>query len=134
LAITRSQRLENLSKANQVNGPWMAGFGEVMNSLRTTEQRAEIASVASLSRTPEQQNAAWSGVKPMTPAQEKWDLKEYGLQPGEYGQMFEVQNGRCAICGRPPAKMRLNVDHCHRCGRYKKWLRASVRGLLCPNC
>jgi len=61
-------------------------------------------------------------------------LKIYGLQPGEYAAIFEVQNGRCAICGRPPAKRALAVDHHHACGRYKKWLRASVRGLLCSNC
>jgi len=61
-------------------------------------------------------------------------LKQYGLQPGEYTQLLEAQHGVCAICGRPPAKRALAVDHHHACGRYKKWLRASVRGLLCTNC
>ena len=61
-------------------------------------------------------------------------LTKYGLQPGEYQQILEAQNGRCAICGRPPAKLSLAVDHCHYCGRKKAWKRGSVRGLLCSNC
>ncbi|MER6912256.1 endonuclease VII domain-containing protein [Streptomyces sp. NPDC000594] len=49
----------------------------------------------------------------------------YGLRPGEYSQLFQRQNGRCAICGET-RRQRLSVDHCHRT--------LLVRGLLCRMC
>jgi hypothetical protein len=36
------------------------------------------------------------------------------------------QGGVCAICGNPPKKRPLHIDHNHRTGR--------VRGLLCYRC
>lgn len=50
----------------------------------------------------------------------------YGLAPGEYQQMLDRQDGRCAICGNKPVTIRLAVDHDHTTGR--------VRGLLCRRC
>jgi len=50
----------------------------------------------------------------------------YGLTDIDYAEMFVGQNGVCAICGRPPKKKRLFVDHDHDSGR--------VRGLLCWRC
>lgn len=47
----------------------------------------------------------------------------YGLQPGDYEHLMELQDGRCAICGNRPVSKRLVVDHNHRTG--------AVRGLLC---
>lgn len=54
----------------------------------------------------------------------------------EYDQMFETQNGVCAICRKPETKKdkngvngtyrRLSVDHNHKTGK--------VRGLLCGKC
>jgi hypothetical protein len=58
--------------------------------------------------------------------------KNYGLTVAEYEQMFDRQNGVCAICGEPPAQegwktvTRLHVDHDHNTGQ--------VRSLLCNNC
>lgn len=40
--------------------------------------------------------------------------------------MLETQGGGCAICKRPPKKLRLSVDHDHKTGL--------VRGLLCFGC
>lgn len=51
---------------------------------------------------------------------------KYGLSPEQYDAIFAAQGGRCAVCGRPPKKNRLSVDHDHRTGR--------VRGLLCFRC
>jgi len=48
------------------------------------------------------------------------------LTEDEYIDLLAFQNGRCAICGRPPKNRRLNVDHDHRTGE--------VRGLLCHRC
>lgn len=37
----------------------------------------------------------------------------YGLTLKEYEDMLAEQGGRCAICRRPPKKVRLAVDHNH---------------------
>ena len=51
----------------------------------------------------------------------------YGITPDQWQQMFDAQNGRCAICGTDaPGKKAFNVDHCHESG----W----VRGLVCAPC
>jgi hypothetical protein len=90
---------------------------------------------------------AWTGSCPpelltgrlapnLTPACEAADrararrlLKKYGITTAEYDQMFEAQGGKCAICRRPPKRIRLAVDHDHK-GTGRK----SVRGLLCSMC
>ena len=52
----------------------------------------------------------------------------YGVTPEEYNQLFEKQEGCCAICGvhASTLKRSLHLDHCHSTGK--------VRGLLCSNC
>lgn len=53
--------------------------------------------------------------------------KTYGLAPGQYEEMLNLQNGVCAICGYEcPTGYRLSVDHNHETGE--------VRGLLCLYC
>ena len=57
------------------------------------------------------------------------DLKRnYGITLDEHTQMFENQNGVCAICKKPGDGRwkKLCVDHCHTTGK--------VRGLLCKRC
>ncbi|MFI1796374.1 endonuclease VII domain-containing protein [Streptomyces sp. NPDC020379] len=49
----------------------------------------------------------------------------YGLQAGDYDRLFELQGGRCAVCGGT-RRQRLSVDHDHKTGL--------VRGLLCRMC
>ena len=49
--------------------------------------------------------------------------KTYGISLADYNRMLKAQKGGCAICGRPPKKRALDVDHSHRTGK--------VRGLLC---
>jgi hypothetical protein len=50
----------------------------------------------------------------------------YGITVEQYQALFESQSGVCAICGKPPGKLALAVDHCHATGR--------IRGLLCTCC
>jgi hypothetical protein len=53
----------------------------------------------------------------------------YGITEEQYDEMYEKQNGKCAICFKPAelkSKKRLNVDHDHSTGK--------VRGLLCSSC
>lgn len=60
-----------------------------------------------------------------------WELKrKYGLTDAQFTDLFNKQDGKCAICKRIPEGRtrwgRLNVDHCHITGK--------VRGLLCSHC
>ena len=50
----------------------------------------------------------------------------YGMTVEQYDILLVAQDGVCALCGNPPGKRRLAVDHSHRTG--------SVRGLLCGRC
>ena len=50
----------------------------------------------------------------------------YGLKPGEYAAMLELQGYCCAICSSKSPSKRLAVDHDHVSGE--------PRGLLCRSC
>lgn len=54
--------------------------------------------------------------------------KKYGITPAQYEELFESQEGNCAVCGRHQLefKRRFDVDHNHDTGE--------VRGLLCHDC
>jgi len=51
---------------------------------------------------------------------------KYKIEAADYIAMFNRQGGACAICGQPPGKKPLSVDHNHKTGK--------VRGLLCHTC
>jgi endogenous inhibitor of DNA gyrase (YacG/DUF329 family) len=53
-------------------------------------------------------------------------LRRYGITINEYDALLLAQNGVCAICGKPPTRRRLDIDHNHKTGQ--------VRGLLCEGC
>jgi len=61
-----------------------------------------------------------------------WLKAAYKMTLEQYDEMFEAQNGVCAICGRPETATlngiakRLAVDHNHETGE--------IRGLLCHKC
>ena len=50
--------------------------------------------------------------------------KKYGVSKEQWEEMYEQQEGKCAICGKLPKK--ICVDHDHKTGK--------VRGLLCDEC
>jgi hypothetical protein len=58
--------------------------------------------------------------------------RRYGISAEQYQELFNAQNGVCAICGNPETRIhkgvvaRLSVDHDHITG--------TVRGLLCQPC
>ena len=63
------------------------------------------------------------------PALDRWASRnyKYGVTKQYLIELYESQNGMCAICGeRPETERGLHVDHCHDTGR--------VRGLLCHGC
>ncbi len=53
-------------------------------------------------------------------------VKAYGISAAEMERMLAAQRGLCALCGNPPKRKRLALDHCHRTGR--------VRAFLCHPC
>lgn len=59
-------------------------------------------------------------------------LRRFDLTPDEYVEMFESQDGNCALCDKPESVShgeklrRLSVDHDHTTN--------VVRGLLCTSC
>lgn len=60
-------------------------------------------------------------------AAERRNQNVYGLERGEYAQLYAFQGGRCALCRRATgASKRLAVDHDHATG--------DVRGLCCGVC
>jgi hypothetical protein len=63
--------------------------------------------------------------------------RTYGITEAEYEEILKKQNGVCWICGKPPKKRRLHVDHLHVKRDKKadpKLKRTKVRGLLCWGC
>jgi hypothetical protein len=61
----------------------------------------------------------------------KHNMKKYGITPDDYQQLFQQQDGKCAICFtnvvcRTRVTYNLFVDHDHQSGK--------VRGLLCHHC
>lgn len=58
----------------------------------------------------------------------KSKLAVYGITPDDYDNLYQDQEGCCAICGKHQSgfKRRFGVDHCHKTGR--------IRGLLCHHC
>lgn len=50
---------------------------------------------------------------------------KYGITQEEYDRLFQLQNGKCAGCGKT-LDSNLCVDHDHGTGK--------VRGLLCKGC
>lgn len=59
--------------------------------------------------------------------QRKWQLKRrYGITVEQYREMYDLQDGRCAICRNLQPGKHFAVDHCHATG--------IIRGLLCNKC
>jgi hypothetical protein len=51
--------------------------------------------------------------------------RKYGLEKGEYQELFDRQDGRCGICKEPLIGSG-HIDHDHNTQK--------VRGILCKNC
>lgn len=60
---------------------------------------------------------------------DRWSSRapKYGFTKEWLIEMYNVQQGKCAICSKEPKTARgLHIDHCHSTGK--------VRGLLCHGC
>ena len=53
--------------------------------------------------------------------------RKYGFDLKDYNKMLAAQDGRCAICKKPPTPRHpLCIDHCHATNQ--------IRGLICRPC
>lgn len=52
--------------------------------------------------------------------------RTFGITQADYDELLARQGGGCGICGKPPGKISLHVDHDHETGE--------IRGLLCVGC
>ena len=59
-------------------------------------------------------------------SRDRYLRRTYGITEAQYQQLLEAGGGGCWICGKPPKKRALHVDHDHKTGR--------VRGILCWRC
>ena len=57
-----------------------------------------------------------------------WKAQGINISYEIYKKLLEIQDGKCAICGRPEELegRALSVDHCHRTGK--------IRGIICRGC
>jgi hypothetical protein len=64
----------------------------------------------------------------------QWRAK-YNLTAEQYFDLFEKQEGLCAICVNPASPGRLlDVDHDHQCCEGNMSCGDCIRGLLCSSC
>jgi hypothetical protein len=57
----------------------------------------------------------------------KKTVKPYKISVEEYDKLYELQNGKCKVCGGiNNSGRRLSIDHDHKTGK--------IRGLLCIKC
>jgi len=111
LAIRKSPKCPTCGEAN------IANFYVDQNGHRSAKYCRECCKKQGLVR--------WHA-KPQLDRQASRSYK-YGITPEDFKQMFEAQQGKCAICNEEPKTKRgLHVDHDHETGK--------VRGLLCHGC
>lgn len=60
--------------------------------------------------------------------------RKYGVDKERFWDMFNSQDGRCAICSTSVAESRMEVDHDHSCCGGTSSCGECVRGLLCHSC
>lgn len=61
-----------------------------------------------------------------TKRREQRNRSTYGVEPDEWQAVFDLQGGRCAICGNAQLDRSIATDHDHKTG--------APRGLLCKRC
>lgn len=64
-----------------------------------------------------------------------WLRSLYGLTEHQYQELWDSQNGKCAVCNELETKgKRLHVDHDHSCCPGEETCGKCIRGLLCGKC
>lgn len=61
-------------------------------------------------------------------------LQKYGLNSRTYENLFQSQNGKCAVCEDSLDGRKICIDHDHKCCPRFKSCGKCVRGILCYNC
>ncbi len=72
----------------------------------------------------------------MTPARRRdYALRfKFGITLADYEDLLKLQGGVCAICGTPPIRRGLDVDHDRLCCPGMRSCGKCIRGLLCSPC
>lgn len=113
----RAYRLKNKEKISILQKPYQERY----RKNRTNEEKNSIK---------EYQQKYWiNNHTRRIPIKKNYFLKnKYGLTLEQYNDLFNKQNGCCAICGvhQKELKLPLCVDHCHNTN--------NIRGLLCSKC
>ena len=98
---------------------------EFTNNVRSKDGKQHFCKECGLAR-----KRAWRAANPEKEAAQgrRAQLKSnYGITVEQYDEMYEAQDGCCAICGNPEqGAKRFHVDHDHETGE--------VRALLCHLC
>lgn len=61
-------------------------------------------------------------------------FRRKGITRELYDDLLAEQGGVCGVCGSPPKRVRLHVDHDHSCCPGPRACGKCVRGLLCVPC
>lgn len=64
-------------------------------------------------------------------------IKKYGLTVEQYDELYQQQNGQCAICNIELislTKKEVQIDHDHSCCDYDGSCGQCIRGILCGEC
>lgn len=62
------------------------------------------------------------------------NLKRFNITGAEADALLAEQGGGCAICGEPPSRRALDIDHDHSCCDGNFSCGKCIRGLLCSDC
>jgi hypothetical protein len=133
LAYSRQHRKNNIDKYRKSAREWRDRNKEEVNRIKK-ERRWAIIGEPKPPQTEAERKAyrkAWY-MKNKDSAALKSRQNElrrtFGITVEQYNEIFNKQNGRCAICDRHQSEFKnsLAVDHCHETNK--------VRGLLCFHC
>lgn len=74
----------------------------------------------------ETHRAQWDEYTRLQRVRRTKQARAYGMPAAEQERLLAAQGNRCALCGDPPKRKRLALDHCHRTKR--------IRAFLCHAC
>lgn len=119
-------RAKNKGRKTETQRRWLEANKDRLRERRRERYRANrekaIAEAAAYRKAHPDKAASWNR------------KQKYGVRQEQYDALLAVQGGVCAICRRPPEKLRLAVDHDHGCCSGQRSCGKCVRGLLCGPC
>ena len=123
LEKTRAYRARKREHINKIKKIWLQKNPEKLKAMTKRYYDKHRDKLIIISKNYAMKNPE----KPKT-YKRKYQLKRYNITLDQYNEMFNKQEGKCAICQKHQNELKkiLYVDHDHKTGE--------VRGLLCKNC